>query len=155
VLISSLQIIIFFTSVLLMVALDLFIRKTKIGRKMRAVAENREAARLFGIRPDQIVVVTFFVSGAMAGAAGILLGILFSSISPHMGTLHGLKGIAAMIVGGLGNPRGAMMAGLLLGIAEVMSVAYVSSLFRDAIVYGLLILTLFIRPEGLFAQSRD
>ena len=155
VLISEVQLIILAVAVVLMFVLEVIVSHTKIGRGMRAVAEDREAAAILGVDSRTVVVFTCFVAGALAGAAGVLVGLTFSSISPFMGTQTGLKGIAVMVVGGMGNVRGAMLAGLLLGIAEVMSVAYISASFRDAVVYGLLIIVLVVRPAGLLGSLQQ
>ncbi len=149
VLVSTVQLAILLTAVVLMATLHLVIRRTKIGRGMRAVAENPEAASLLGVDARRVVVTTFFVAGALAGAAGMLVGLTFSVISPFIGIEIGLKGVAAMVVGGAGNIAGAMLAGPMLGIAEVLSVAYLGAAVRDVVVYGLLILTLVVRPQGL------
>ncbi len=149
VLISSVQLVILGTAVLLMVVLHLLVQRTKIGRGMRAVAENPEAASILGVDARRVVVATFFASGAMAGAAGMLVGLTFSVISPFIGIEIGLKGVAAMVVGGAGNIQGAMLAGPILGIAEVLSVAYLGAAYRDVVVYGLLIFVLVVRPAGL------
>jgi branched-chain amino acid transport system permease protein len=149
ILISSVQVVILGTAVLLMVVLHLLVQRTKIGRGMRAVAENPEAASILGVDARRVVVATFFASGALAGAAGMLVGLTFSVISPFIGIEIGLKGVAAMVVGGAGNIQGAMLAGPILGIAEVLSVAYLGAAYRDVVVYGLLIFVLVVRPAGL------
>ncbi len=149
ILLSSVQIVILGTAVLLMVVLHFLVQRTKIGRGMRAVAENPETASILGVDARRVVVATFFASGALAGAAGMLVGLTFSVISPFIGIEIGLKGVAAMVVGGAGNIQGAMLAGPLLGIAEVLSVAYLGAAYRDVVVYGLLILVLLVRPAGL------
>ena len=149
VLLSSVQMVILATAVILMVVLQLLVRRTAIGRGMRAVAESPETAGILGVDAGRIIAVTFFVSGALAGAAGMLVGLTFSVISPFIGIEIGLKGVAAMVVGGAGNIQGAMLAGPLLGIAEVLSVAYLGAAHRDVVVYGLLILVLVVRPAGL------
>lgn len=149
ILVSSVQIVILGVAVLLMVVLQLLLQRTKIGRGMRAVAENPETASILGVDSRRIIVATFFASGALAGAAGMLVGLTFSVISPFIGIEIGLKGVAAMVVGGAGNIQGAMLAGPILGIAEVLSVAYLGAAHRDVVVYGLLILVLVVRPAGL------
>ena len=149
VLISSTQVVILGLAVCLMVALDLFIQRTRLGRGMRAVAESLETANILGVDSNLIILMTFFVSGAIAGAGGILFGLSFSIVSPFMGMEPGIKGIAAMIVGGMGNIRGAIVGGMFIGIIEVLSVAYIGSSARDFAVYGLLFLALLIRPEGI------
>jgi branched-chain amino acid transport system permease protein len=149
VLISSTQIITLGLAVLLMVALDLFIQRTRLGRGMRAVAESLDTANILGVDSNLIILMTFFFSGALAGAAGIIFGISFSIVSPFMGMEPGIKGIAAMIVGGMGNLRGAIVGGMFIGIIEVLSVAYFGSSTRDFAVYGLLFLALLLRPQGI------
>ncbi len=149
VLLSSVQLAILGSAVSLMIILQWLIQRTRIGRGMRAVAENPETASLLGVEAGRIIVATFFVSGALAGAAGMLAGLSFSVISPLIGIELGLKGVAAMVVGGAGNVQGAMLAGPLLGIAEVLSVAYLGAAARDVVVYGLLIVALVARPRGL------
>ena len=153
VLLSSVQMVILATAVILMVVLQLLVRRTAIGRGMRAVAESPETAGILGVDAGRIIAVTFFVSGALAGAAGMLVGLTFSVISPFIGIEIGLKGVAAMVVGGAGNIQGAMLAGPLLGIAEVLSVAYLGAAHRDVVVYGLLILVLIVRPAGLLGAA--
>jgi len=149
ILITSVQIVILGVAVLLMVVLQLLLQRTKIGRGMRAVAENALTASILGVDSRRIIVATFFLSGALAGAAGMLVGLTFSVISPFIGIEIGLKGVVAMVVGGAGNIQGAMLAGPILGIAEVLSVAYLGAAHRDVVVYGLLILVLIVRPAGL------
>ncbi len=151
-LISSTQIITFAAAVLLMVGLDLFIQRTRVGRGMRAVAENLETAGILGVDSNRIIAITFFVTGALAGASGILFGLSFSIVSPFMGIEPGIKGIAAMIVGGMGNLRGAIVGGLFIGITEVLSVAYWGAPARDFAVYGALFLALVIRPQGILGM---
>lgn len=149
VLISSTQIITLAAAVLLMVALDLFIQRTRLGRGMRAVAESLETATILGVDSRLIILMTFFTSGAIAGAGGILFGLSFSIVSPFMGMDPGIKGIASMIVGGMGNVRGAIVGGMFIGIIEVLSVAYIGSSARDFAVYGLVFLALLLRPQGI------
>jgi branched-chain amino acid transport system permease protein len=149
ILLSSVQMVTLGTAVVLMVVLQFLLQRTTIGRGMRAVAENPETASILGVDAGRVIVATFFASGALAGAAGMLVGLTFSVISPFMGIEIGLKGVAAMVVGGAGNIHGAMLAGPLLGIAEVLSVAYLGAAHRDVVVYGLLILVLVVRPAGL------
>jgi branched-chain amino acid transport system permease protein len=151
-LIPSAQLIIFAAAVFLMVGLDLFIQRTRIGRGMRAVAENIETASILGVDSNLIISTTFFVSGALAGASGILFGLSFSMVSPFMGMEPGIKGIAAMIVGGMGNIRGAIVGGLMIGIIEVLSVAYLGAPAKDFAVYGALFLALVIRPQGILGM---
>lgn len=149
ILITSVQVVILGTAVLLMLVLQLLLQRTRMGRGMRAVAESPETASILGVDARRVTVATFFASGALAGAAGMLVGLNFSVISPFIGIEIGLKGVAAMVVGGAGNIQGAMLAGPLLGIAEVLSVAYLGAAYRDVVVYGLLFVVLVARPQGL------
>lgn len=149
VLISSTELIILAAAVVIMIGLDLFIQRTRIGRGMRAVAENIETASILGVDSNLIIPAAFFASGALAGASGILFGLSFSIVSPFMGMAPGIKGIAAMIVGGMGNIRGAIVGGLLIGIIEVLSVGYLGATAKDFAVYGALFLALVLRPQGI------
>jgi len=150
---TLLQLIIFALSLLLMIALQLFMQRSKAGKAMRAVAYSERISALLGINVDRIIVNTFFVSSALAGAAGVFLGLAFSAISPFMGAPVELKGLTVIILGGLGNITGAMLAGFLLAITEVFSVAYLSSDLRDAITFAVLFLVLLIRPSGLLGKA--
>lgn len=151
--VSSLQLIIFGTSLALMALLNLFLKMTPAGAAIRATAENPTVAQLMGINVSLAVGVAFAVASALAGAAGVLLAWNFTAVSPFFGIKVGLKGLAIMLVGGLGNVTGAMMGGLLVGIVEVMSVAYLASSYRDAFAFAVMILILLIRPTGLFGAK--
>lgn len=153
--IPSVQFLVLGSAVVLILALDLFIQRTRLGRGMRAVAENLETSSILGVEPNGIILVTFFVSGLLAGASGVFFGLTFSLIAPTIGLEVGLKGIAAMIVGGLGNMRGGIIGGLLIGITETLSVAYISASYRDVFVYSLLFLALIIRPEGILGTVQQ
>ncbi|MCB0230917.1 MAG: branched-chain amino acid ABC transporter permease [Anaerolineae bacterium] len=151
--ITLVQVIVFAVSLVLMVALLLFMRRSRSGKAMRAVAYSGRISSLLGIDVDRIIVTTFFVSSALAGASGVFLGLAFSAISPFMGAPVELKGLAVIILGGLGNVPGAILAGFLLAATEVFGVAYVSSDFRDAIAFTVLILVLLIRPSGILGTA--
>jgi branched-chain amino acid transport system permease protein len=153
-LISSTQIAIFAAALLLMVGMDFFLQRTRVGRGMRAVSENIETASILGVDFNWIISGTFFLAGALAGASGILFGLSFSIVSPFMGIEPGIKGIAAMIVGGMGNLRGAIVGGMLIGVTEVMSVAYLGAPAKDFAVYGALFAALIIRPQGLLGMHQ-
>ncbi len=153
-LISSTQVIFLAAAVLLMVGLDLFIQRTRLGRGMRAVAESIETANILGVDSNRIISTTFFLSGALAGASGILFGLSFSMVSPFMGMEPGIKGIAAMIVGGMGNLRGAIVGGMLIGVTEVLSVGYWGAPAKDFAVYGALFVALLIRPQGILGMMQ-
>lgn len=151
--ISGIQIISLGTAVILMVLLTILLNKTKIGKAVRATSESAETASLLGINTGRIITFTVMLASALGAAAGVLIGLSFNAIEPTMGTAMGLKGLAVLIMGGLGNVEGAMAGGFILGIAEVFSVAYGSSSYRDAVAFGIIILILFIRPEGLFSKA--
>ncbi|MEO7031061.1 MAG: branched-chain amino acid ABC transporter permease [Herbaspirillum sp.] len=147
---TELQIGIVGISFALMVVLLIIMRRTQIGRALRAIAESPKAAHLLGINVEGLFYLTSFAAAALGGAAGVLVGLSFNAISPFMGQPMLLKGIAVIILGGMGDIRGAMIGGLFLGFAEVLTVAYISSDFRDAIAFGLLFLILLVRPSGMF-----
>ena len=151
--VTLVQVIVFAVSLVLMAALLLFMRRSRSGKAMRAVAYSGRISSLLGIDVDRIIVTTFFVSSALAGASGVFLGLAFSAISPFMGAPIELKGLAVIILGGLGNVPGAILAGFLLAATEVFGVAYVSSDFRDAIAFTVLILVLLIRPSGILGTA--
>lgn len=146
--VSSLQIIIILVSITLMLALHFLITKTALGRSMRATAQDQEAARLMGVDVDQIIAITFAIGSALGAAAGILIGVYFNSVDPLMGFQPGLKGFVAAVLGGIGNIPGAMLGGLLLGLAEVFGAVYLST-YRDAIAFAILICVLLIKPSGI------
>jgi branched-chain amino acid transport system permease protein len=149
---SLLQICIVGFSVLLMVILTLLLARTRLGRGIRAVAESPRAARVLGIDVDKVIAVSFFVSSALAGAAGVLFGLAFNSISPDVGRSVELKGLAVIILGGMGSVPGAVLAGFAIGLVEVFTVAYVGSSYRDAVSFAVLFIVLVARPRGLFGQ---
>ena len=146
---STLQLLILGTSVALMALLELFLRSTPTGMAIRATAENPTIAGLMGINVSLAIVITFAVASALAGAAGVLLAWNFTGLSPFFGVKVGLKGLAIMLLGGLGNVTGAMVGGLVIGVVEVLSVAYLASSYRDAFAFAVMILILLVRPTGL------
>lgn len=148
------QTIIFVTSVALMVLLQIFVQKTRIGRSMRAVAVDADAARLMGVNVDNTISITFAIGSALAAAAGILVGVYYNSIDPLMGIAPGLKAFVAAVFGGIGIIPGAMIGGFSIGMIEVMISGYGSSMYKDAIVYFILILILLVKPSGLLGQNR-
>ncbi|HLW61631.1 MAG TPA: branched-chain amino acid ABC transporter permease [bacterium] len=153
--VSLLQIIVLATTVLLLVGLRLLLTRTKLGLAIRAVAENPATASLLGMPFDRVVLFTFFLSSALGGVAGVLVGMLLQgSVSPFMGTTYGLKGLAAIILGGMGDITGAVLGGLVMGIGEIMIVQYLNSSYRDGVAFGLLFLVLVVRPTGLLGQQQ-
>ncbi len=153
--VTLLQVLIVLISFILMAVLLLVMRHTQTGRALRAIAESPKAAYLLGIDVEGLFRLTSFVAAALGGIAGVLIGLSFNAITPFMGqpALH--KGIAVIILGGMGDIRGALIGGLFLGFVEVMSVAYLSSDYRDAVSFGLLFLILLVRPSGLFGRMLE
>jgi len=151
--ISLIQIIILAISFGLMLALRFWLDKTKLGKSIRATAENIETAGLLGIDTRKVIVLTVMLASGLGAVAGVLVGLAFNAVEPTMGISMGFKGLAVLILGGLGNVTGAMIGGLILGIAEVFSVAYGSSSYREAVAFGLIIFLLFLRPQGLFGSQ--
>ena len=144
------------TTLLLLIGLRVLLTRTKVGMAIRAVAESPATATLLGIPFDRVVVFTFFLSSALGGVAGVLVGMLLQgSVSPFMGNAYGLKGLAAIILGGMGDIGGAVLGGLVMGIGEIMIVQYLNSSYRDGVAFGLLFLVLVIRPTGLLGQQRS
>ncbi len=152
---NTVQIFIIVLSFAVMFVLYRILKGTMIGKSIRAVSENTETARLLGIRVPWIVVITFALASVLAGIAGVLVGISYHSIYPLMGIEIGLKGLAIIIIGGMGNVVGAMFSGLLVGLMEVFSVAYISSSYKDAFTFGLMVLILIWKPEGLFGSVTE
>ena len=150
--ITSEQLTVIVVSVLLMLALRFFILRTRTGKAMRAVSFNLDAAKLMGISTDRIIAITFALGSALAAAAGVLIGMQIPKIDPLMGIMYGLKAFVAAVLGGIGNIPGAVLGGLLIGVSEVMVVGYLSSTYRDAIAFGILILVLLLRPQGILGR---
>lgn len=150
--ISYFQIFIILSSFLLMAGLYFFIQKTKIGKAMRAVAENKEAASLMGIDVDRIITITFIIGSTLAAAAGVMVGMYYTQINHMMGFIPGIKAFTAAVLGGIGNVVGAMLGGFFLGMAEAMGVLVMPSEYKDVIAFSLLVLVLIFRPSGILGE---
>jgi branched-chain amino acid transport system permease protein len=153
--IQLLQVVLLVVSLLLMALLAFVLQRSSIGRAIRTVAFSEDVAHIVGVPVGRTILATFFLAGALAGAAGMLLGNLFNVVSPFMGEQMLVKGLTVIILGGLGNVPGAVAGGFLLGLIEVFSVAYVSSSFRDAIGFGLIFVILLVKPNGLFSGFEE
>jgi branched-chain amino acid transport system permease protein len=147
--ISLVRILVIVSAVVLMVGLMLFVGRTKVGKAMRAVAYDREAAEMMGVDVNRTIVAAFLVGSLLAGAAGVMVGLVYDRVWHLMGFTAGLKAFTAAVIGGIGNIPGAMLGGLLIGLAEAFSAGYISSTFQNLIVFGLLILVMLVRPSGL------
>jgi branched-chain amino acid transport system permease protein len=152
--IGSMQLVVLAASVLLVAILGFVIQRTGMGRAVRAVAENRDVARLLGVSASRVTLLVFVLSGALAGAAGVLIGLHYAAITPYVGVETGLKAIAVMVVGGVTRIWGALAVGPLIGLLEVLTVAYGGSQVRDLVVYGFMILILLLRPQGLLGGRK-
>ena len=152
---TSVELGIILLSFALMAVLLVALKKTQLGRALRAIAESPKAAYLLGINVEGLFFMTSFAAAGLGGVAGVLIGLYSNAVFPLMGQpiLH--KGIAVIILGGMGDIRGAMLGGLFLGFAEVLSVAYIGSNMRDAVAFGLLFLVLLVRPMGLFGTLQE
>ena len=150
--VSALQLFMAGCAVVLVIVLSLYLFRTGFGRQVRAVAGNERAAMLQGINPNFVFFQTFFLSGALAGAAGVLVGLAFNSIHFMMGEPFLLRGFVVIVLGGLGSIPGALVAGLLLGMIQTLTVAYLPSGLTDAIIFSLLFVILLVRPHGLFGK---
>jgi len=153
VMVTNHQITVVIVSVLLMVSLSLFIQRTRTGKAMRAVSFNRDAASLMGIPVNRIITITFAIGSALAAAAGVLVGLTNPKIEPLMGIMPGVKAFVAAVLGGIGSVPGAVIGGLLMGVSEYLVVGYLSSTYRDAIAFVILILVLLVKPAGLFGRN--
>jgi branched-chain amino acid transport system permease protein len=147
--VSYLGIIVIVSALVLMVALFALVQWTRFGKAIRAVSFDREAAAMMGIDTDRVIAGTFFVGSALAGAAGVMFGILFSQIYHLMGFIAGLKGFTAAVVGGIGSIPGAVLGGLLVGMTENWARGYLNGNWADLVVFGILIAVMIIRPSGL------
>ena len=150
--VPAMRVAVVLVSVALMAALWLFVNRTRMGTAIRAVALDRDAARLSGIDVDAVVRTVFLVGPALGGVAGLMVGLTYGQVGFTMGWSYGMKAFTAAILGGIGNVPGAMLGGFLLGLAEALGSAYVSSAWKDAIAFVVLIAVLLVRPTGLLGE---
>lgn len=153
IIVSAQQIIIVGITLLIMVILQFIVKKTRMGKAMRAVTLDADAARLMGINVDSTISFTFVLGSAFAGIAGVLVGVYYNSINPLMGYLPGIKAFIAAVFGGIGSIPGAMIGGYTIGMVEVMVSGYGSSMLKDAVVFAILILVLIVKPTGLLGRN--
>lgn len=151
--ISNHQLFIIATSIILMIALQLIVKKTKMGKAMRAVSTDPDAAQLMGINVNHTISFTFAIGSALAGAAGVMIGMYYNSINPLMGMIPGLKAFIAAVFGGIGIIPGAMLGGVSIGVLETLASGYGLSMIKDAVVYLILIVILIIKPSGLLGKN--
>jgi len=147
------DLIVLVVAVMLMVGLHLFVQYTRLGKAMRAVAQNRDAARIMGINVDQIITLTFLIGGALAGSAGLLVGLYNNTVVFTMGFTAGLRAFTAAVLGGIGNIIGAMLGGVLIGVLSALSDQYLSSRWTNAWVFAVLVVILVFRPGGLLGEN--
>jgi branched-chain amino acid transport system permease protein len=152
--VPMLDIVILGASSILMVALTIFVRRSKYGRAMVASAIDGNAARLMGINVDSMVTLTFIIGSVLSGAAGVMTAVYYNATYPTMGMLTGLKAFSAAILGGVGSIPGAIVGGLILGVAENLGAAYISSGLKDAVAFSIMIIVLIIRPSGIFGKGK-
>ncbi len=151
--IKNTDLLVFGISIAMLVALDLFVRRTRAGKGIRAVAEDPETALLMGVDVDRIIVMTFFIGGLMAGAAGLLYGLYIAQAQFNMGFIPGIKAFTAAVLGGIGNIRGAMLGGLVLGVAENVGVACIGIRWQQVIAFIVLVGVLMFRPTGILGEQ--
>lgn len=151
--IKSVTIVTVLVSILIMVGLVIFVKKTKIGRAMTAVSEDKGAAQLMGINVNATIAITFAIGSALAAIAGVLLCSAYPSLTPYTGSMPGIKAFVAAVFGGIGSIPGAFIGGILLGVIENLSKAYISSQLSDAIVFSILIIVLLVKPTGLLGKK--
>ncbi len=151
--VNSQQILILAVALSLMVILTYVVQRTKIGKAMRAVSFDTDAARLMGIDVDRVISITFAIGSSLAAAAGMLVGVYYNSIDPLMGIMPGLKAFVAAVLGGIGIIPGAMLGGIILGVIEALVSGFISSTFRDAAAFAILIIILLLKPSGLLGKN--
>ena len=152
--IDSVQILVLVLGVVLMAGLQLLVNRTRLGRQVRAVAADREAAEMLGINVNFVITATFFLGSALAGVAGVMGGLLFNQVTSTIGFIVGLKAFTAAVVGGIGSIPGAMLGGLVIGVAESFVTGYISSTYSNLIVFGILIVVMLLRPTGLLGRAQ-
>ena len=152
--IDSVQILVLVMGIVLMAGLQLLVNRTKLGKQMRAVAADREAAEMLGINVNFTITATFFLGSALAGVAGVMGGLLFNQVTSTIGFIVGLKAFTAAVVGGIGSLPGAMLGGLLIGLAESFTIGYLSSTYSNLLVFALLIIVMLVRPSGLLGRAQ-
>jgi branched-chain amino acid transport system permease protein len=153
--ITTNQIVIFAVAITIMIGLDLFVNRTMTGIAMKAASQDLTTARIVGINTDTIISITFIIGSALAGIAGVLVGFYYGMVNFYIGYLAGIKAFTAAVLGGIGNIRGAMVGGLILGLLESLGASYISSDYKDAFAFIILILLLLIRPSGLFGSKQS
>ncbi|MEK7871295.1 MAG: branched-chain amino acid ABC transporter permease, partial [Nitrospirota bacterium] len=151
--ITFIQLVLLIISVILMSCLHLFVKKTKIGKAMRATAQDKKMASLLGIDIDRLITLTFIVGSVLAAAAGIMAAIYYGVVNFNIGNGAGIKAFTAAVLGGIGSIPGAMLGGLLLGLLESLCSAYISSAYKDLFAFMILILVLILRPSGLIGKT--
>ncbi len=151
--VSSMQILIVGSTILLLLVLDTFVSKTRVGKAMRAVSQDRDAAGLMGVNINYIIALTFFIGPALGGAAGMFSGMYYGNIKYNMGFIPGIKSFTAAVIGGIGNLRGAMLGGFTLGMIEALAAGFISTGYKDVIAFAILILVLVFKPGGLLGES--
>jgi branched-chain amino acid transport system permease protein len=152
--VSNIQLVVLVTALVLMAGLQWIVRRTRFGRAMRAVSYDTPAAALMGVPVDRVILGTFVLGSMLAAAAGVLVGLSNPKIDPLMGLMPGLKAFVAAVLGGIGSIPGAMLGGLLLGVIETLVAGYLSSTYRDAIAFLVLVVILLYRPEGLLGRAQ-
>lgn len=151
--VTNVQLIILGVSIALMVALQFIVQKTKMGKAMRAVSVDSDAAQLMGINVNSTISFTFALGSALAGAAGVLIGLYYNSVEPLMGMAPGIKAFVAAVLGGIGIIPGAALGGFIIGLLETLAVSIGLSSYRDAVVYAILIVILLVRPAGILGKN--
>jgi len=151
--VSFMRITVVFITFLLMILLTIFIKRTKAGKAMRATAQDLEMATFLGIDVDRIIVLVFIIGSALGGAAGVLVGLLFTQVDFFMGFQAGVKGFIAAVLGGIGSISGAMLGGILLGLAESLAVTFLPSAYKDVVAFAILIIVLIFKPCGLIGKE--